>query len=75
MTAESLKKCLRRSSDRPGAAAKYGPVPSGPISSWRLAAAAEPFQPLNAADVAVNQYGLREGLLLDMLGLVEPLDS
>jgi exopolyphosphatase/guanosine-5'-triphosphate,3'-diphosphate pyrophosphatase len=40
-----------------------------------LATAAELIQLLNAADVAVNQYGLREGLLLDMLGPVEPPDS
>jgi exopolyphosphatase / guanosine-5'-triphosphate,3'-diphosphate pyrophosphatase len=40
-----------------------------------LAAAAELLQLLNAAEVAVNQYGLREGLLLDTLGLVEPLNS
>jgi exopolyphosphatase/guanosine-5'-triphosphate,3'-diphosphate pyrophosphatase len=33
-----------------------------------LAAAAELLQLLNAADVAVNRYGLREGLLLEMVG-------
>jgi exopolyphosphatase/guanosine-5'-triphosphate,3'-diphosphate pyrophosphatase len=33
-----------------------------------LAAAAELLQLVNAADVAVNRYGLREGLLLEMVG-------
>jgi exopolyphosphatase / guanosine-5'-triphosphate,3'-diphosphate pyrophosphatase len=33
-----------------------------------LAAAAELLRLLNAADVAVNRYGLREGLLLEMVG-------
>jgi exopolyphosphatase / guanosine-5'-triphosphate,3'-diphosphate pyrophosphatase len=33
-----------------------------------LAAAAELLQLLSAADVAVNRYGLREGLLLEMVG-------
>jgi exopolyphosphatase/guanosine-5'-triphosphate,3'-diphosphate pyrophosphatase len=33
-----------------------------------LAVAAELLQLLNAADVAVNRYGLREGLLLEMVG-------
>jgi exopolyphosphatase/guanosine-5'-triphosphate,3'-diphosphate pyrophosphatase len=40
-----------------------------------LAAAAELLQLVSAADVAVNRYGLREGLLLDMLGPAEPTGS
>jgi exopolyphosphatase/pppGpp-phosphohydrolase len=40
-----------------------------------ITAADELLRWVGAADVTINRYGLREGLLLEMFGLTQPPDS